>query len=533
MIKQIALFYRIAISIEGLPMASVELGVPARRDWVLANPWLWLVVGEALCAWAWLWARAFGAAASDNRVILVALGLAAIGVAVTLRLQARRLGPLDLSPALQRFFTLAVAGAFALLALTVTGVLVADAFKLAPMPVYPGLAFVLFLVVAPISTVAAWHLLRASDAGRLCTSAETAGLLLLAALGAFVASCALDLSPTLPEDWDSLRFFLRSLTLGILVGAALVAASPRARRLELSLLVLFHFGGICTATLAQTPSPWLVTQIWTRIYRPYLEFMYLNNAYHFYAPDPGPSHYAWLRLIYEGPDGQEVGVWEKVPRVDGNGKAQHTVALEYQRYIALTEGTVPTETSATIVVIDKEGRADYAPFLKRRMTAVPNTNIVIGVEKPALAIPFDPLVPQARQYQPPNRMTKILLQSFARHGATLPHPEDAAHPDQPKYRLLRVKVYRVIHAIPGSAFLAAGVDPVRDPTYFQPFYMGEYNADGKLLDPDDPFLYWLLPIMRVPRVDGKEMIRSYAALHAGDPRWVRLDGEWIEPEQAP
>src|SRR5262249_51727018 len=31
-----------------------------------------------------------------------------------------------------------------------------------------------------------------------------------------------------------------------------------------------------------SPSPWLSTQIWTRIYRPYLEFLYLNNAYHFY-----------------------------------------------------------------------------------------------------------------------------------------------------------------------------------------------------------------------------------------------------------
>ena len=26
--------------------------------------------------------------------------------------------------------------------------------------------------------------------------------------------------------------------------------------------------------------------------------MYLNNAYHFYSPDPGPATYVWFRIFY-------------------------------------------------------------------------------------------------------------------------------------------------------------------------------------------------------------------------------------------
>jgi hypothetical protein len=37
-----------------------------------------------------------------------------------------------------------------------------------------------------------------------------------------------------------------------------------------------------------------------------------------------------------------------------------------------------------------------------------------------------------------------------------------------------------------------------DPTNYMPFYMGKYDLDGRLLDPKDPFLYWVLPIVKVP-----------------------------------
>ena len=62
-------------------------------------------------------------------------------------------------------------------------------------------------------------------------------------------------------------------------------------------------------------------QIWTRIFRPYLEFMYLNNAYHFYAPDPSTSSYLWFRVIFtDDADGKEYGRWYKVPQLDEKGR---------------------------------------------------------------------------------------------------------------------------------------------------------------------------------------------------------------------
>src|SRR5205807_1558296 len=115
---------------------------------------------------------------------------------------------------------------------------------------------------------------------------ESALLLFLAALCCFIAGWALYV-PDDPLSWDTMRMALRVFTVVALVASALVLASVRVRRWTISVLILLHFGGIASASLSPAPSPWLVGQLWTRVFRPYLEFMYLNNAYHFYAPDPG------------------------------------------------------------------------------------------------------------------------------------------------------------------------------------------------------------------------------------------------------
>ena len=103
------------------------------------------------------------------------------------------------------------------------------------------------------------------------------------------------------------------------------------------------------------------------------------------------------------------------------------------------------------------------------------------------------------------------------------------HPD---WKINKVKVYRVIHRIPEmSAFVNEKMDP-RDPTNYWPYYMGEFDPKGNLLDaghvdakgkliPADPFLYWMLPILRDrPAHQLKSPIRSWAAKHAGDPDWT-------------
>jgi hypothetical protein len=517
-------------------MAHAVLAPATRRDWIFANPWPWMAAGLLACCWAWGWAHLFGTRASDNRVVLLAVGLLAAGVAVALRLNTARGAYLERLPAVwQRSCSLGLAALFALLLLALSALVGAGLMGTPGAPLHPGLAIVFWCLLAPLSAAAMGRCLRLVRWGERVSGAEEAAILLwLATLCLYVGARALDLGAPFAEDWDSIRFFLRSATLATLFGAALVAVTPAVRRLGISLLILFHFGGICIAALAASPSPWLVTQIWMRVYRPYLEFMYLNNAYHFYAPEPGPASFVWFRLIYADPEGQEVGVWEKVPRVDSRGRPDHSVALEYQRFLAMTEGTVPTDPPPTTFTINKDGQPDFAPFFKRRLAAAPNSGIVLGQVRHPLQVPFDPLVVQGQQFMAPNRAAKFLLESFARHAATLPHPDDADRTQDPRYTIKRVKIYRVIHAIPSFGLVAGGIDPVRDPTHFRPIFMGEYSPEGVLLEPDDPFLYWLLPIMRVQR--GQEVeIRNYAAHHAGDPRWVRRgkSEEWIDPEQAP
>ncbi len=520
-------------------MAAVNLSLPARRDWILANPWPWLGAGVVSCAWAWAWARTFGPQASDYRVIPIALGLLAAGVALTLRFRSSQPAFLgQLAATLQQRIGLVLATLFSLVALAVS-ILVVLAFQDSPLSlVYPGQALILWCLTVPLMIAAARQCLRQVRRREpLGTATEAAALLWVASLCALVGAQALDLGPALPRDWDTMRLFLRTGSAALVVAAALAAASTRARRLAISALILFHFGGIFTATLSAPPTPWLINQIWTRLYRPYLEFMYLNNAYHFYAPEPGPASYIWLRLIYTdtqakvepGEDLPLVGVWNKIPQVDEQGRPQHTVALEYQRYLALTEGTVINDAPPATMKIDAEGQARVAPFVQRRMNATPNAVTIVGQPKPSFSAPFDPLVAQNLQYAKPSQSSRFLIESFARHAASLPHPEDPA-----RYRIKSVKVYRVVHAIPSAQFLAAGADVLRDPTHFRPFYMGEYSPEGKLLDPEDPFIYWLLPIMRVARgQEGKDVeIRNYAAHHAGDPRWVRYGDstEWVEPK---
>jgi hypothetical protein len=303
--------------------------------------------------------------------------------------------------------------------------------------------------------------------------------------------------------------------------------------------VLFHFGGIITASLAAPPAPWLVSQVWMRIYRPYLEFMYLNNAYHFYAPEPGPSRFLWFRLIYADRDdktGALHGVWYKVPTMDERNQPLHSTALEYQRYLAMTEGTALAETAPPTITIDKDGMPTPEPFYKRRMDAVPKDNVIIGLPSPALAIPFHPLVPETQQFSIPNQPARLLLASLARSVCQRPHPDEPkdSDPEHRRYEIRGVKIYQVVHAIPSAEAFALGQDPC-DPTNYRPFFMGQYDMDGNLTNREDPFLYWLLPILRYSVGDGSNyVVRNYAVRHAGDPNY-ELDSttnKWGPPANA-
>lgn len=66
------------------------------------------------------------------------------------------------------------------------------------------------------------------------------------------------------------------------------ARLPRIAKMVLSVWILFHFAGIVVAAASVAPSSNLAQSGWT-VFRPYLQLLYLNHGYRFFAPNPGPS----------------------------------------------------------------------------------------------------------------------------------------------------------------------------------------------------------------------------------------------------
>jgi hypothetical protein len=350
----------------------------------------------------------------------------------------------------------------------------------------------------------------------------------------------------------------------------------------LSLLITLHFAGIATACLAAPPTPWLVLQLWTRVFRPYLEFMYLNNAYHFYAPEPGPASYLWFRVIFEAPDESEHGRWYKVPHVDENGQVDHTVALEYQRFLALTESVTTGTPPPVPIHVDPQGVVSARvepPLYGNRLRLLPGkraeqTHLILqaiaaqGVVSPGTGSPIfpqvavslgvagfdvsalgkrdpdnvvlgqqtfdrfriplhpDPALADLRQQVTlPSDSSRRMLSAYVRFVAR----KFAVDPDDASRTFKSVKVYRVIHIIPPPTLLKEGWSAT-DPELYRPYYLGNFRGDGSLVpfDRNDPYRGWLLPILREYPNDPNSKIRDFARMHAGDPNWVRPR---IQPQQ--
>jgi hypothetical protein len=292
------------------------------------------------------------------------------------------------------------------------------------------------------------------------------------------------------------------------------------RRLAVSLLFVLHFCAITTACLAAPPSPWIVQQTWGRLFRPYLEFMYLNNAYHFYAPEPGPSSYMWFRVIHTSPDQEEFGTWYKIPQLDEDGNSQHPVALEYQRFLSLTESVVSTDSLPPTEMFDQQKKQwGWHPFWKNRIELVPaqNDDERVGIPPPKhMRIPLKPGLLPAQQVYMPGDSSRRLFASYARFVAR----KFATHPEHPDWKLKSVKVYRVIHSIPPVLWFHNRIPP-NDPELYQPYYVGNYDSRGILIEDQDPYRNWLIPVIRDELNNPDSVIRDYSRLHAGDPNWIR------------
>lgn len=354
----------------------------------------------------------------------------------------------------------------------------------------------------------------------------------LAAALAFLASW---IGPN--DQWDSARLALR--VLGVVGGlAAFIVSLPSTfRRVVVSIIILLHFGGIIIA-VASADGSWLANQMWVYFYRPYLQFMYLNNAYHFYAPEPGPAPLLWFCVEYERePDGQRNLRWVKVPDADKDGNRIRPDGnrlwpnLEYTRRLSLAEST---NFPQAVLPVNLHLLADY----RDREVANP--------ESPVYGIPLSTQIPAALelQYREPSDVSKKWIALYARHVA-----RTYRHQTKPQLEVVGIKVYRVTHQIILPNALASGVQP-DDPEWFQPYFMGEFDKDGnmkayarsvRLWTPDgrlfetdrDPLLYWYIPIMRTGtdsptggafRVRTEELPqnlltqkpKNFLAIHAGD-----------------
>lgn len=323
-----------------------------------------------------------------------------------------------------------------------------------------------------------------------------------------------------PDGFDSFRPLLRSLAAIGLVGAILRRVSLGWRVAAATGLLLFHFGGIFTAATSPPtgplPAPWIIEQSWTRVVGPYLQFVYLRNAYQYYSPDPGPSSIlAFLLKTETGKDPstgrkQYQTQWVVIPRRPTH--VRDPLGLSYYRRLSLTEHVARGTPGFDLPGDQFEKSEVWLRRFNRSSGTQPGD------------IPFHPLDSISRgQYRLPNPdVIRYLLPSYASH-VILEHT-----PDKETAARTTVKVYRLEHrTLSVEEFIPVGEfrrrmppgqtpDPYHPATY-RPYFLGEFDARGNLINPQEDFLYWMIPVL--PRAPGpndpvKKTYDDYLSVHA-------------------
>jgi hypothetical protein len=284
------------------------------------------------------------------------------------------------------------------------------------------------------------------------------------------------------RDWDAIRVMMGVMAAVAAIAAVLLQLPQTVQRVAISLVVLYHFCGILSAITSPHPMPWLTAQLWARVFRPWLEFCYVNNAYQFYSPQPGPAQLLWFCITDEDSN-QE---WLKIPR---RAEGLDPLGVEYFRRLSLTERAnqnVPTPLG-------------------------PPREMLLAREAYASLIPMHPELLDLQQFRMPNEHARQILSSYARHVALEYAAKDV--------KVKAIKVYLTQHRMLGQKEFADGMDPF-DPTTYVPFFVGEFDAQGNLTNPNDPMLYWIVPIIRGPNhkpgppgSPGQD-IRNYVTVHA-------------------
>jgi hypothetical protein len=302
--------------------------------------------------------------------------------------------------------------------------------------------------------------------------------LLLASLAAILAGVATN------SAWDSIRL-MQWVMAGTAAAVALIVLLPQTgQRIAFSLLVIYHFAGICSAITSPPPTPWLTGQLWTRIFRPHLEFSYVNNAYQFYSPQPGPAQVLWFCIT--GTDG--VPRWYKTPV---KGEMLDPLGIEYFRRLSLTERANQNSPNG------------------------PATDVYLRRKEQEGAYKFHPEIPETLQYRAPNEHGRHIIEGYARHAARVlgTGRRDADGKPVPVHD---VKVYLTQHEMLSQLQFQNKQDPYAPETY-RPFFVGQFDGEGRPLmnDFDRVMLYWIVPIIRTPAGDKNGTLNNLVILHAG------------------
>src|SRR4051812_9871294 len=109
-----------------------------------------------------------------------------------------------------------------------------------------------------------------------------------------------------------------------------LAVSSRGRgvRAVASALLVAHLCAVFVGPWAMPPAGSLLSRSFAAALGPYVQAMYLDNGYRFFAPEPGPSHLIRYEILL--PDGK---------RVEGYfpDRKRHWPRLLYHRYFMLSE----------------------------------------------------------------------------------------------------------------------------------------------------------------------------------------------------
>lgn len=346
--------------------------------------------------------------------------------------------------------------------------------------------------------------------------------LLLVAAGCLAAGSAISMRPSLtvtwligafafgsayfgiPAHWDSARIVaIVGCSVGV-VGAALTALPFTFRCSILSAMAMWHFGGIFCATTWPDPAPWTTQQVGTRVYLPYLMFMYLRNAYHFYSPEPGPASHVFALVKYENIDpktGKQEAKWITLPNRSEHMK--DPLGLTYYRRLSITEQAAQTMPPMGYTFETPE-------VVQRRMQAAGSLG---GIpDYPRIPLAPDEFEHQSLQYRTPRPdISRYLLPSYANHILMTE--------STPEKKAKSVKIYRLEHRVMPAQTFALGGNP-HHPTTYRPYYLGEFErnaATGKveLVDSQDPLLYWLVPIVpKLKTANDPLDFKDYMSEHA-------------------